>query len=217
MREHLRAVNRLPFRAAFAFAVVGVFGCGTQRTETEQSGRQSYLSESYQSALSKPSSLSEPLPAHQVGVASWYGPGFYGHRTATGEIYHGSGMTAASTTLPLGSKAIVTNLDNGRSVMVRVNDCGPYVRGRNIDLSHRAAQRLGVTRPGTAPVAIHVVDVPPGARLCSSHARVANRSHHHRMKRAARSSRFASRSSARHESAGKDLAAGVVLTPGPVR
>jgi rare lipoprotein A (peptidoglycan hydrolase) len=186
---HLRAVNRLPLRAALALAVVGV-GCGTQQSgtqqsqqrETQQSGRRSYSSESHRS------SLSEPLPAHQVGVASWYGPGFYGHRTATGEVYQGSGMTAASTTLPLGSKAIVTNLDNGRSVMVRVNDCGPYVGGRSIDLSHRAAQRLGVTRPGTAPVAIHVVDVPPGARRCSNRVHFANRTYHHRRTRVARPS-----------------------------
>src|SRR5882762_283701 len=75
-----------------------------------------------------------------VGVASWYGPGFDGKRTANGEIYNQEDLTAASPSLPLGSRVMVTNLDNGRSVEVRINDRGPFVGGRKIDLSHRAAQ-----------------------------------------------------------------------------
>ena len=94
-----------------------------------------------------------PAPAYsQFGVASWYGPGFNGHATSSGEIYNQDDLTAASTLYPLGSHVMVTNLDNGRSVEVRINDHGPYMKGRKIDLSRKAATVLGVTGPGTARV-----------------------------------------------------------------
>ena len=76
-------------------------------------------------------------------VASWYGPGFAGRRTSTGETYNPEGLTAASRTLPLGSHVRVTNPDTGRSVVVRINDRGPFVRGRSLDLSHGAAHKSG--------------------------------------------------------------------------
>ncbi len=94
-----------------------------------------------------------------LGVASWYGPGFHGRRTANGEIYNQEDLTAASPNLPLGTMVAVTNLNNGRSVVVRINDRGPYVKGRRIDLSHRAASALGMIDPGTAPVRIDVLSV----------------------------------------------------------
>ncbi len=97
-------------------------------------------------------------------MASWYGPGFDGHRTANGEVYNQEEMTAASTVIPLGSHVMVTNLDNGRAVQVRINDHGPYVKGRKIDLSHQAAQTLGIVRPGTARVRIDVLTQPAGTR-----------------------------------------------------
>ena len=87
-------------------------------------------------------------------VASWYGPGFAGHRTSTGEIYNPEGLTAASTTLPLGSHVRVVNPDTGRSVVVRINDRGPYVRGRSLDLSHGAAQQIGLTGKGVGRVQV---------------------------------------------------------------
>jgi len=96
----------------------------------------------------------------QIGVASWYGPGFDGHHTASGEIYDQEDLTAASPSLPLGTQVIVTNLDNGRSVELRINDRGPFVKGRQIDLSHRAAELLGILRPGTAHVRVDVVSYP---------------------------------------------------------
>ena len=99
-----------------------------------------------------------------TGVASWYGPGFDGHRTATGEVYNQEEMTAASTVIPLGSQVMVTNLDNGRAVQVRINDHGPYVKGRKIDLSHEAARTLGIVTPGTARVRIDVLSQPEGTR-----------------------------------------------------
>jgi 3D (Asp-Asp-Asp) domain-containing protein len=95
-------------------------------------------------------------PAAQGGVvkASWYGASFSGRRTASGERFDPNQMTAASKTLPLGSVVHVTNLENGRSVTVRINDRGPYVRGRSLDLSHGAANRIGLTRKGVARVKV---------------------------------------------------------------
>ncbi|HUB86115.1 MAG TPA: septal ring lytic transglycosylase RlpA family protein [Rhizomicrobium sp.] len=90
----------------------------------------------------------------ETGIASWYGPTFYGHRTANGEMYDGKAMTAAHRTLPMPVNVRVTNLDNGRSVVVRVNDRGPYAKGRIIDLSEAAARELDVIRTGTARVRV---------------------------------------------------------------
>lgn len=99
--------------------------------------------------------LNSTSPAfRQVGEASWYGPGFHGEETSSGETFNTHAMTAAHRTLPLGTSAQVTNLDNGRSVTVRINDRGPYVRGRVIDLSHAAARRLGMVKDGTTKVRI---------------------------------------------------------------
>jgi rare lipoprotein A len=93
----------------------------------------------------------------QTGTASWYGPGFHGEATSSGEIYDQNQLTAAHRTLPLGTRVEVTNLDNGRSIEVRVNDRGPYVGDRVIDLSYAAAQVLDMVGPGTAPVRIQVL------------------------------------------------------------
>jgi rare lipoprotein A len=106
-----------------------------------------------------------------VGKASWYGPGLQGHRTATGERFDPNETTAATKQLPLNSHAVVTNLDNGRAVKVRINDCGPVPPGRKIDLSKKAAQKINMTRKGTAPVAIKVVDSPPHAITCAAKSR----------------------------------------------
>jgi rare lipoprotein A len=91
------------------------------------------------------------------GIASWYGPGFHGRRTANGERYNQNSLTAAHKSLPFGTQVLVTNLVTGRSVMVRINDRGPFVRGRVIDLSASAARAIGVYSRGTAPVALEVV------------------------------------------------------------
>jgi rare lipoprotein A len=90
----------------------------------------------------------------ETGIASWYGPDFYGKSTANGEIYDGNQLTAAHKTLPLPVNVRVTNLDNGKSLIVRVNDRGPYARGRIIDLSRKAAELLDVVRAGTAKVRV---------------------------------------------------------------
>jgi rare lipoprotein A len=92
----------------------------------------------------------------QVGEASWYGSFHHGRKTASGEIFDMNDLTAAHRTLPLGTEARVTNLENGKSVTVTVNDRGPYKNGRIIDLSRRAAQALGIKEQGVATVRVEV-------------------------------------------------------------
>ncbi|CAA9890849.1 hypothetical protein METHB2_30053 [Candidatus Methylobacter favarea] len=94
-------------------------------------------------------------PAHkEVGEASWYGPGFHGRETASGEIFNQKKLTAAHPTLPLGTKAQVTNLENDKKVSVTITDRGPYADDRAIDLSRAAAKKLGMVKDGTAKVKI---------------------------------------------------------------
>lgn len=93
----------------------------------------------------------------QDGIASWYGAEFHGRRTADGEIYDMNALTAAHKTLPMNIFARVTNLDNGKSVVVRINDRGPFVDGRVIDLSSAAARAIGMRRPGTARVEVQAL------------------------------------------------------------
>lgn len=88
------------------------------------------------------------------GEASWYGPGFHGKKTASGEIYDQTDMTAAHRRLPLGTEVVVTNLENGKKVKVEINDRGPYAKGRVIDLSKEAGKKLGILSDGTAEVRI---------------------------------------------------------------
>lgn len=92
------------------------------------------------------------------GLASWYGPNFHGKTTSNGEIYDMYAMTAAHKTLPLPTYVRVTNLNNQRSVVVRVNDRGPFVEDRIIDLSYTAAAKLDILGPGTAPVEVRAID-----------------------------------------------------------
>jgi peptidoglycan lytic transglycosylase len=108
-----------------------------------------------------------PPPAPQVAVgdteegwASWYGHPYHGRPTSSGEIYDMEQLTAAHRTLPLGTRVRVENLSNGRDVEVRINDRGPFVDNRVIDLSHAAAQRLQMLGPGTARVRLHITGVP---------------------------------------------------------
>ena len=97
----------------------------------------------------------------EEGIASWYGPGFHGKRTANGEIYDMHAMTAAHKILPLGSIVRVVNKNNGRSLVLRINDRGPFVDDRVIDLSRAAAEKLDVVNKGTAPVRITAIDEAP--------------------------------------------------------
>lgn len=108
-----------------------------------------------------------PLAAgyEETGKASWYGPWHHGRLTASGEVYDMNRMTAAHRTLPLGTRVIVENLDNGRTAEVRINDRGPFVGQRILDLSYAAATALGAIRPGVVPVRLRVVELPDSARV----------------------------------------------------
>jgi rare lipoprotein A len=105
--------------------------------------------------------LTFPFPESQTkGIASWYGSDFHGRRTASGEIYNMYDYTAAHKTLPLGTYARVINLKNCKSVIVRINDRGPFVKGRIIDLSYAAAKKIDMIGPGTVPVRIQILSKP---------------------------------------------------------
>lgn len=98
-------------------------------------------------------------PAYdEVGYASWYGKDFHGKKTANGEIYNMNALTAAHKTLPLPTFVKVTNLENGRTILLRVNDRGPFVKGRIIDISRRGAQLLGFDKQGVTKVRVQAVD-----------------------------------------------------------
>lgn len=98
----------------------------------------------------------------ETGIASWYGPDFHGKPTANGEIYDMNALTAAHKTLPMPVNVRVTNLENGRSLVLKVNDRGPFVNGRIIDVSRRSAQLLGFGAAGTAPVRVQIMDAAGG-------------------------------------------------------
>ena len=124
--------------AAFTFIVLSLFGC----------------------AKRVPPPIAPTVGSRQVGVASWYGKDFHGKPTASGQIYNMYDMTAAHKTLPLGTVVMVTNLENNRSVRVTINDRGPFVKNRIIDLSYAAAKAIGMVGPGTAEVMIEVLKLP---------------------------------------------------------
>ena len=124
---------------------------------------------------SSPDASSSPS-ASQPGItpgkplkakASWYGPGLQRHETSSGEPYNPQKLTAASTKLPLGSTAEIKNLKNGREVKVKINDCGPDVAGRKVDLSSRAADDLKMKHAGVVPVEVKVLKKPPDAHPCT--------------------------------------------------
>jgi rare lipoprotein A len=100
----------------------------------------------------------------EEGIASWYGPDFHGKKTANGEKYDMHGMTAAHKLLPFGTRVLVTNRENGKSAVVRINDRGPFVGTRVIDLTRTAAERIGMLAKGTAPVVLQTQGNVPGLK-----------------------------------------------------
>ncbi len=129
------------------------------RTRAGNAGRYKVLGKTYQT-------LSHSRGYRERGVASWYGTKFHGRRTANGETYNMYAMTAAHKTLPIPSFVRVTHVENGRSVVVKINDRGPFHSNRIIDLSYAAARKLGVDATGTALV--DIVDVTPDPTQPSS-------------------------------------------------
>lgn len=103
-------------------------------------------------------------PYYETGIASWYGPGFDGNYTANGEVYDMNGISAAHKTLPFGTVVRVVELSTGRSVVVRINDRGPFIEGRIIDLSKGAAKELGIVEKGITDVGLRILRWPEGAR-----------------------------------------------------
>ncbi|MFA6162705.1 MAG: septal ring lytic transglycosylase RlpA family protein [Methylobacter sp.] len=138
LRKWLSAVSRVTLISALAIS-----GCNS-----EYSG-----SQSEQTQQEKGSASTKPVHK-EVGEASWYGPGFQGQETASGETFDQKEMTAAHPTLPMGTKAKVTNLENNKKVEVRINDRGPYGEDRVIDLSGAAAKKLDMKEDGTTQVKI---------------------------------------------------------------
>jgi rare lipoprotein A len=133
----------------FCIVLLGI-GCATRRPPERVPGAQKpykIYDQWYQP-------IADAKGFRQKGIASWYGLDFHGKKTANGEVYNMYDITAAHTILPLGTWVRVHNLDNDKQLDVRINDRGPFVRGRIIDLSYKSATTLGVVGPGTAPVEI---------------------------------------------------------------
>ncbi len=101
-------------------------------------------------------------PYYETGIASWYGPGFHGNLTANGEVYDMYGISAAHKTLPFGTIVRVVEIETGRSIVVRINDRGPFIEGRIIDLSKGAAEKLGIVEKGITGVGLRILQRPTG-------------------------------------------------------
>lgn len=148
-----------PMRATGAAAsILLLAACGsTQPTGSADDGRGSYKVGRTYTVAGQIYTPDENYSYNQAGMASWYGPGFHGKRTANGEAYDQRAMTAAHRTLPMPSVVRVTNLDNGSSVVLRVNDRGPFAHNRIIDVSRAAAEQLDMVRSGVASVRVEIL------------------------------------------------------------
>jgi rare lipoprotein A (peptidoglycan hydrolase) len=146
----LKSLKVMALSACWQITIVGVVaisGCSSEFSG-EHSGGQG------KQAQQEAGNTAAKATRKEVGEASWYGPGFQGKETANGETFDQKDMTAAHPTLPMGTKAEVTNLENGKKVEVRINDRGPYADDRVIDLSGAAAKKLNMKGDGTAEVKI---------------------------------------------------------------
>jgi rare lipoprotein A len=118
-------------------------------------------------ACAGPRAALRPVPValgtEERGLASWYGPPYHGRRTSSGEVYDMNAMTAAHRTLPFGTWLVVENVDGGQTARVRVNDRGPFVEGRILDVSHAAGVALGIVARGVITVRLRVIAPPPDA------------------------------------------------------
>jgi rare lipoprotein A len=145
----------------FVCCILIVSACAAKKSNVAQSPESGKHVRGSQKPYTVNGQRYEPLQSHagftQTGTASWYGKDFHGKSTSNGETYNMHAMTAAHKTLPLGVYVKVHNKDNGREAIVRINDRGPFVKGRIIDLSYAAAKKLGVDIAGTAPVRIEAL------------------------------------------------------------
>jgi rare lipoprotein A (peptidoglycan hydrolase) len=146
----IKHFNTKPLRNWFAFTplislmgILVIFGCTSKKADGQGEPIQQGKDAASTKAVHK-----------EVGEASWYGPGFQGKETANGEDFDQKELTAAHPTLPMGTKAKVTNLENGKKVEVRINDRGPYAEGRVIDLSNAAAKKIDMKSDGSTQVKI---------------------------------------------------------------
>ena len=160
----LKRLRRTGTQTAVTLALVGLTASGpVQAVEVEAGERIESLAETVASLdetiriAPRAESANERFETIGQGVASYYGHELAGNRTASGERFNPNGLTAAHRSLPLGTKLRVTNVANGRSVIVRVNDRGPFVRNRLIDVSLGAARQIQMVRSGTARVSLEIV------------------------------------------------------------
>lgn len=151
LRKWLLGVSRVTLIGALALS-----GCNAEHSSEQAK----------QTAQEKESAATKPVHK-QVGEASWYGPGFQGQETSNGDTFDQKKMTAAHPSLPMGTEAKVTNLENGKKVMVRINDRGPYAEGRAIDLSSAAANKLEMKGDGTTQVKIETKPAKKGRTVPS--------------------------------------------------
>jgi len=166
-----RLRQTLAWASAFALLLTLLAGCSTRSRPLPPAPRPEASAPEARPGEPKPykalGQWYQPLPDakgfRQEGIASWYGPDFHGKRTSSGEIYDMHAMTAAHKTLPLGTLVRVRHLQNQRSVELRINDRGPFVGHRVIDLSYEAARQLGVIGPGTAAVEVVAIGVAAGS------------------------------------------------------
>jgi rare lipoprotein A len=159
-RELYRMFRRACLLASFPFLLAACGGYSTKVVNTSENGHL----KGHQKPYTVNGKRYDPLSSHagftQEGMASWYGRKFHGRKTSNGEIYDMYAMTGAHKTLPMGTQVKVVNLQNGREVVIRINDRGPFVRGRIIDLSYAAAKQVGLVGPGTARVRIETLGQP---------------------------------------------------------
>jgi rare lipoprotein A len=157
-------------RGAAAIATAAALflaGCASQREAMSITGSPAVPPRTHLDGGQAPAPNTRPAkPGHdsaryqESGVASWYGKRYHGRRTASGQRFDMNALTAAHRTLPFGTRVEVTNLANGRSVVLVINDRGPFIKGRVIDVSRRGAANLGFLRKGLARVRMRVLEVP---------------------------------------------------------
>ncbi|MEM9682785.1 MAG: septal ring lytic transglycosylase RlpA family protein [Pseudomonadota bacterium] len=153
--------RRITVLATLATAAILLQACGSTSGPTSSKPQIQQQAGGPQSSYARPAAPSKGR-YDVVGVASWYGKPYHGRKTASGQVYNMYQMTAAHPSLPFGTRVAVTNLDNGRTVVVTINDRGPFVKGRIIDVSRKAASKLGFLNDGLTRVGVRIVSPSQG-------------------------------------------------------